>query len=225
MVDERLRSGAQGEFGRPERVVPRWPGQPAPTRCPRGHDLGYGGSGRGWLHYYGLPSQTCRVCSDLRLPGHTWCLVDPTQQTLATDPDVPPPSHSLHLIAIPPEERGGLGRIALWIEGVRVGQLTLRLCGPCAVGVFEHVTVEPEHRRLGYGRLLIAAGCARGPGYRWSAPTLGPDPDPIARAFVAAVLPDLIAEQDPHRCTDMRRAANPTEPDHAPYTHPPPARA
>ncbi|MBB3053532.1 GNAT superfamily N-acetyltransferase [Prauserella isguenensis] len=206
MVDDRLRSGAQGEFGRPERVVPLWPGQSAPARCPRGHAFDYGGTRMGWLHYYDRPSQTCRVCRDLHLPGHTWCRVDPTQQTLATDPDVPPASQGLHLVAIPPETRGGLGQIALWVEGTRVGQLALRLCGPCRVGVLEHVTVAEEHRRLGYGRLLIAAGVARGPGYRWSAPSLGFTPDLVARAFVAAALPHVVADGDAHRCTDMRRA-------------------
>ncbi|WP_116050811.1 hypothetical protein [Amycolatopsis palatopharyngis] len=36
------------------------------------------------------------------------------------------------------------------------------------MGVIEHVRVDPEYLRRGYGRVLVAGALARGPGYRWS---------------------------------------------------------
>ena len=212
MIDRRGLTGSQGEFGRAERVVPLWPGQPPPQRCPRGHELAVGGARAGWLHLYQQPSTTCRVCADLGLPGATWCLVDPTEQDRAASSDEPPHSHDLVLRATPPATRGGLGQIALWIERDRAGVAQLRVCGPCQVGVIEHVHVEPIHRELGYGRLLVAAGLARGPGYTWSVANIGRDADVITRAFAASVLSPLLAGQaGPHRCTDMRRARGETD--------------
>lgn len=200
-------TGAEGAYGRAQYVTPAWPGQPPRKRCLNGHLLATAGSWAGWLTLYGRYDVTCRICRDLRLPRHTWCPIDPTDQTLTRDKE-PPDSTDLLLTCRPPEVRGGIGRIELWIQRDCAGTAQLRVCGPCRVGVLEHVAVDPPHRRLGYGRLLAAAALARGPGYRWTTPPLGLPPDLTSRAFVAAALPSgLVTEREAHRCTDMRRAA------------------
>jgi len=195
-------SGAQGEFGHavPVRPASGSGGAQVPDWCLRGHYLGVGGAGVGWSHFYRLTDITCRVCAALRDPAANWCLLDPARQYPADSA----PGQGLVLAVVPPSARGGIGRIELRLARRPVGEVALAACGPCHRAVLVRVLVPDEHRRLGYGRVLIAAALARAPAsrYHWST-VRGPE-TVAAKAFWAAVrFPGKIGE--PGYCSDMLR--------------------
>jgi GNAT superfamily N-acetyltransferase len=107
----------------------------------------------------------------------------------------------------PAEPRGGIGRLQLRIDGDTLADLDLAICGPCRRAVLEQVRVDEDHRRFGYGRVLVAAALALAPPseYSWSTTTIRHD-DIVVRAFWSSVdWPGTLG--DPHYCTDMERAA------------------
>jgi len=190
-------------FGRRLPVRPA-PHGVSPLRCLRGHDLSIAGAGASYHHLYGVTELTCNVCDVLRDPLASWCLVDPAvQHTAATAP-----RDGLALVRIPPTvPRGGVGQLQLRIEGDALGDLDLAVCSPCRRAVLEQVRVDEGHRRMGYGRVLVAAALALAPPaeYRWSTTKINRN-DIIARAFWSGI--DWPGGQDgPDYCTDMERAA------------------
>lgn len=204
-------SGVQGEFGHAVPVRPATGGGSArvPDRCLRGHHLSVSGAGNGWSHFYDLPDVTCRVCAALGDPVATWCLIDPARQFALPSA----PERGLVLVVIPPVERGATGRIELRLSGQAVAEVCLAACGPCRRAVITALDVEAARRRLGYGRVLVAAALARAPQarYRWST---APLPDTVeACAFWSAVgFPGTVGK--PHFCSDMRLR----QPDSGPAT-------
>jgi GNAT superfamily N-acetyltransferase len=78
--------------------------------------------------------------------------------------------------------------------------LDLTLCPVDRNGVIEHV--RADHRRLGYGRLLVAAARTLDPDYRWTTTTIQPTLE--AKAFWATVGWDGVGE--PHYCSHQREA-------------------
>ncbi|HET6502278.1 MAG TPA: GNAT family N-acetyltransferase [Amycolatopsis sp.] len=202
MIDRRRTSGAQGEFGHAVPVRPAVGDGSAriPDRCPRGHHLRISGAGSGWSHFYDLPDVTCRVCAALGDTA-TWCLLDPTRQPAAEAA----PERGLTLVRFPPARRAGIGRIELQLNGQTVGEVSLAACGPCRRAVLTGIRVDDvpvNYRRLGYGRVLVAAALARAPAarYRWSTTALRDTVE--ARAFWAAVgFPGTVGH--PTYCSDM----------------------
>ncbi len=69
---------------------------------------------------------------------------------------------------MPPVVEHAPGRLELHLDGRAVAEVDVSLCEVCRVGVIEHVRVEPTFRRRGFGRRVVAAALACGPGYRWS---------------------------------------------------------
>lgn len=74
----------------------------------------------------------------------------------------------VEVVAVPPVVEHAPGRLELHLDGRAVAEVDVSLCGVCRVGVIEHVRVEPTFRRRGFGRRVVAAALACGPGYRWS---------------------------------------------------------
>ena len=185
----------------PVRPVPRGS---RPSRCPRSHDLAVAGALRTFHHLYGVDEITCNVCYALRDPLATWCPVDPAVQYAEADA----PQDRFAIVRIPPTvPRGGIGQLQLRIDGDMLGDLRLAVCGPCRRAVLECVRVDEQHRRFGFGRVLVAAALALAPPseYRWSR-THVDRADIVAQAFWSSVdWPGQVGE--PERCTDMERAA------------------
>ena len=208
--DHLVQSGARGEFGSAVPVRP-CPGRSTPTHCPRGHRLAVGGATEGWSHFYDLPLHGCNVCQELTPEAASWCQFDPdpARQVLAGSREAEA-GGGLCLVVHPPRMRGGVGQIALHLQRHVIGDIDVALCGPCRVGVIEHVRVDPEHRRRGYGRVLVAGALARGSGFQWS--TTAVEDTATARAFWAAVADPAVLELGTARsCTDMRIAAGQVE--------------
>ncbi|MQA10529.1 MAG: GNAT family N-acetyltransferase [Pseudonocardiaceae bacterium] len=205
MVDFDVERGMYGSHGAVRPAVGRGSAQ-SPDYCLRGHRLQIAGVTGRYSHYYRLTDITCEVCYALKDPLATWYLIDPTEQYSAEDAD----TMGLVLVLIPPAMRGGLGHIELWLGGVSVGDIDLRACGPCRRAVLEHVRVDEKYRRMGYGRVLVAAAVARAPGYSWSTTTM--DTSLATRAFWAAVGDQVPGDigGPPNYCTDMLRAAEHT---------------
>lgn len=198
-VSDQRRDLERGLYGRAVPVRPA-PSGDSPVKCLRGHDLAIATSRSGYHHWYALTEITCGVCYALGDPLASWCLVDPAQQyDLETAP------HSgLVLVRTPPALRGGVGQLALWIDGEPQADVDLAICGPCRRAVLEQVRTDAPRR--GYGRVLVAAALALAPptAYRWSTTRIADDP--IARAFWAGISwPGKLGE--PAYCTDMDRAA------------------
>jgi hypothetical protein len=107
----------------------------------------------------------------------------------------------LQLVKVPPPIRYGVGRIELRIGRQILGDIDIMLCPVDRNGVIEHV--RTDHRRLGYGRLLVAAARTLGPDYRWTTTTI--QPTLAAKAFWASVGWDGIGE--PHYCSHQLAGA------------------
>jgi hypothetical protein len=170
-----------------------------PARCPRGHNLAIGGRTGGYDHGHRAKTLLCDVCrGDDQNPGvGEWALIDPADQV---NPDAARRAGT-ELVAHPPPVRAGVGRIEVHHDGHIVGDVDLMLCGVDERGVIEHIRVET--RRLGYGRLLVAAARARGYGYTWSTTTI--DRTFEARAFWSRVGWPGVGE--PFYCSHMLQAA------------------
>jgi GNAT superfamily N-acetyltransferase len=190
------RSRAGKEFGglvpvRPTTSLSR-------EHCPWGHDLLIGGRTRSYSHFLCTHVEHCDACYAAGRRGE-WIRVDPTRQH-QTDTA---PTWGLALVVIPPPVRAGVGQIRVHLEGVSVGDIDIALCAVDRRAVIEQVRVDEDYRRLGLGRLLVAAAISRAPRYDWSTTSVTTRE---ARAFWAAVgEPTTIGE--PHWCTHMRQAA------------------
>ncbi|MGB3442641.1 MAG: GNAT family N-acetyltransferase [Actinophytocola sp.] len=198
-MSEQRRDLGRGMYGRAVPVRPA-PGGRSPVRCPRGHDLAIATARSGYHHWYDLTEITCGACHALGDPLASWCLVDPGEQHDARSA----PGSGLVLVRTPPAERGGVGQLALWVDGEAQADLDLAMCGPCRRAVIEHVRTDQPRR--GYGRVLVAAALVRAPPsmYRWSTTPIADDP--VARAFWSGISwPGTLGQPD--YCTDMDRAA------------------
>jgi hypothetical protein len=74
------------------------------------------------------------------------------------------------------------GQLELCLNGAAVATATLTYCVPFRTATVDYGQVSAEHRRLGYGRTLVAAAHTRAPGYSWTAPL---STGPIAQVFCA----------------------------------------
>jgi GNAT superfamily N-acetyltransferase len=198
----RGRSGAQGEFGS---AIPVRPATEDASRCLRGHLLTLAGGKGNWSHYYRLRVTGCRLCATLELEDKSarnladWCLIDPANQyDVATAP-----VQGLVLVRVPPVVRAAPGRLELRLDGQVLADADVSLCPVEKRAVFEHVRVDAEYRRLGYGRVLVAAALILGRGYDWSMTAISESTD--ARAFWATV--GLPGPDTPAYCSHMAAAA------------------
>lgn len=198
-VSEQHRDLERGMYGRAVPVRPVLGGR-SPTRCLRGHDLAIATARSSYHHWYALTEITCGACYALGDPLASWCLVDPAKQYDAKTA----PTSGLVLVRTPPAVRGGVGQIALWVDGEAQADLDLAMCGPCKRAVIEQV--RTDNPRRGYGRVLVAAALVRAPPtvYRWSTTRIADNP--VARAFWSGISwPGTLGQPD--YCTDMDRAA------------------
>lgn len=195
---ELLRVG-RGEFGQVVPVRP-WTSGQLPGRCLRGHDLSLAGVSRSWHTLYQAAEVRCELCLRLRDERASWCLIDPRQQR--EEPD----SNGVVLVVRAPAVRGGVGRITVYMRRHSVGEVDIAACGPCRRACLEQIRVDERFRRLGIGRLLVAAALARLPAEHYSWSTTAVDDSLEARAFWAVVgFPGRLGE--PNYCRDMRAAA------------------
>jgi GNAT superfamily N-acetyltransferase len=109
----------------------------------------------------------------------------------------------LVLVRVPPVVRAASGRLELRLDGQVVADADLMLCPIDAGAVFEHVRVDAEYRRLGYGRVLVAAALVLGAGYDWSMTAISESTE--ARAFWATV--GLPGPDTPRYCSHMRESS------------------
>lgn len=198
-MSEGGRSGSQGEFGHavPVRPAPR-PRPARPDRCLRGHSLAIAGCSIGWSHFYRAETVACALCLEEGSDRATWCLVDPGENS-------GPQPFGLSLVVLPPAVRGGVGRIEIRLDNDPIGDIDFAACGPCRRAVLEQVRVDDAYRRLGFGRVLVAAALTRAPAdlYTWS--TTAMERTLAARAFWASTeFPGQLGTPD--YCTDMRTA-------------------
>lgn len=204
MIDESLRRtlALRQDSG----LVPVLPIADPPEQCPRGHNSKIARALIGYSHIYYANTVTCRVCLELGHEPATWGLIDPAKQTTE------PTGRGLQLVVTAPPVRGGVGRIALHVDHSCLADVDLMICGPCRRAVLEQIRVDEEVRRLGYGRLVVAAALARAPAdqYHWSTTETADSTE--ARAFWSRVpFPGTLGE--PIYCSDMRLAAGLT-PEH-----------
>ncbi|WP_103355616.1 GNAT family N-acetyltransferase [Amycolatopsis sp. CA-128772] len=184
-VDGAVRSGARGEFGG---LIPIRPATSKLIVCLLGHrlDLDLYDKLKPYSHRYRLHGTLCEVCraqegcdpAARRLAE--WASLDVTVQH-APDAD---PGDGLILVAHPPAAGTLAGRIELRLDHTEVGVVTASPCASCRTATLDYVHVAAEHRRLGFGRTLVAAAVARAPSYRWTAPL--PD-GPVAQSFPARI--------------------------------------
>jgi GNAT superfamily N-acetyltransferase len=126
----------------------------------------------------------CEVCRAAGPPqASAWALIDPSRQWIAGEMV---PKNGVQLVVTPPVVRAGVGRIAVHLEGRILGDVDLMICPVERRAVLEHVRVDEDVRRRGYGRVLLAAARARGVGYEWSQTKINDSLE--ARAFWARVL-------------------------------------
>ncbi|UOX88377.1 GNAT family N-acetyltransferase [Amycolatopsis sp. FBCC-B4732] len=76
------------------------------------------------------------------------------------------------------------GRVELRLDGCEVATAAVSICVSFRTATLYYVHVAAEHRRLGYGRTLVAAAVARAPTYRWTAPLPS---GPAAQSFRARI--------------------------------------
>lgn len=175
---------------------------PLQRRCLRGHLREVAHGTGGYSHIDGLQLFSCDICHELGDPKATWCLVDITHQHIAS-PD--PQDYRLRLEVIPPETRGGVGRIQLRRYGRIRGDLDMTACGPCRRAVLENIRVDEDSRRNGIATVLLAAAFVRASPtqYDWSSTVITDTLE--ARAFWSVTeFPGTLGT--PHYCTDMQHA-------------------
>ncbi|WP_103349702.1 hypothetical protein [Amycolatopsis sp. CA-128772] len=93
------------------------------------------------------------------------------------------PEQGLVLVAHPPTT-SMTSRIELRLDSAPVGTATLTCCTACQAATLDYVHVTAGHRRLGYGRALVAAALVRAPGYTWTAPLPSSGPGTSFRARI-----------------------------------------
>ncbi|MFI5614986.1 GNAT family N-acetyltransferase [Amycolatopsis sp. NPDC051903] len=197
----------------------------APNHCPRRHPVP--GSGTfSWIVALHLHSLICLRCRDEgHVDDHQWALIDPAYEQVEAGEAK---GVGLELVAVPPAEDAGPGRIELRLDGHAIGTATFAVCPQDRTGVLEHVQVDAEHRGRGYGRVLALAafsrldwstdgphwvrgdrrvralrGAQHGAGYAWTTTLI--EDTPLARGF-AKWLP-LPTVGEPLYCRHMLAAA------------------
>lgn len=180
-------------------VLPLGSAEERSGRCLRGHHPAVAGGSVSWHVLYGANEHRCLLCLRQHDERAIWCVIDPAN--LVDEPGV-----HLSLVAVPPPARGGVGRITVHVRQHAIGDIDIAVCGPCRRACLEQIRVEEKYRRLGFGRLLLAAALARLPPehYRWSTTKLE---DTIeAKSFWARVdFPGELGKPD--YCRDMLVAA------------------
>ncbi|WP_165436443.1 hypothetical protein [Amycolatopsis suaedae] len=174
----------------PVPVYPTWPGASAPLRCPAGHRLAIGGTATPRCQPYHRDVVLCLACHRLGRRRAAFALWDISRPRIEPA-DWRPGRAGLQLVLTPPARAQNPGRITLWLHDHAVGDIDMVLCGTCRVGVIEHVRVDYHRRRLGYGRLLVAAAQYRGRGYAWSTTSIERDNHQLASFWAAAGTADL----------------------------------
>ena len=123
--------------------------------------------------------ETCRSlesCTPATRPRAEWAHLDVTTQHAADAV----PALGLVLVALPPVAGTMTGQVELRLDDAPVGTATLTCCTSCRIGTLDYVQITAEHRRLGYGRTLVAVALVRASAYTWTAPV---PTNPIAHAF------------------------------------------
>ncbi|MEU4669731.1 hypothetical protein AB0F91_17540 [Amycolatopsis sp. NPDC023774] len=128
-----------------------------PRRCPRRHPVPDSGT-FSWIVALGLHSLICHRCRDEGHADYQWALIDPAYEQVDAEEAE---GAGLELVAVPPDEAAGPGRIELHLDGHAVGVATLAVCPEDRLGVLEHVQVDDEIRRRGYGQVLALAAFSR----------------------------------------------------------------
>jgi len=112
--------------------------------------LGYGGGG--YEHSDGM-SLRCSIRGGKGSLAEPWPLVKTERQVTETTAA----GQGLELVVCLPLVFAGVGRLELRCHGREIGDIDFMLCAVDQCGIIEHVRVDPPHRRLGLGRILVAA--------------------------------------------------------------------
>ncbi len=189
------RSGARGEYGD---LLPIRAAVGVPVQCLRNEYLGLYGLTQTYSHRYRLHGTLCETChlTEARDPQERrlaeWAHLDVTAQHLPAAA----PQQGLVLVTHPPAPGALTGQIELRLDNAPVGAATVTCCPACRTAALDYVQVTATHRRLGYGRTLVAAARARAPEYTWTAPL--PDGG-VAQAFRARLAYPRAAAPCVHR--------------------------
>ena len=200
-------SGRQGEFGRDD--LPLLPAlrhevRPdqrmivhTPEACPRGHARRAHG---GFYWAPGLRRHVlyCRRCRDSDASDE-WALIDPEYDQHTAEQAR---GRGLELVVIAPAVAAAPGRIELRVDGQPRSAVEVSLCGQDRTGVLGTVHTDEPYRRLGYGRVLVLAALARGPGYTWSTMTSKELSSTETAAAFLRSLP-LSSGEEPRYCQHM----------------------
>ncbi|MEV6639378.1 GNAT family N-acetyltransferase [Amycolatopsis sp. NPDC051371] len=180
-----VRSDARREFGE---LIPVRPATGRPTVCLRGHRLDFDLYGKlaPYSHRYRLHATLCEVCRAWRAatrPSGVWPNGLTSTSRASALPTRRPAKDSS---SSPVHRRTGpwRARSLSTSMGSQVATATLSICVPCWMATLDYVHVAAGHRRLGYGRTLVAAALARAPAYRWTAPL---PTGPVAQSFRARI--------------------------------------
>ncbi|QWF85825.1 GNAT family N-acetyltransferase [Amycolatopsis sp. CA-230715] len=168
--------------------------------CPAGHRLGGDDSTGPVDAVYRLPTTTCSACRAAGDDRATWATIDPRRVHTTAEA----PAAGLVLVRHPPPSGypAAPSSIALQLDGVTIGDIDIAVCDVDALGVVEHVRIDPGYRRRGLGRLLIAAAYTSAPTCDWSITAITPS----AVDFWAAIHP-LGAATPPRYCVHHREDA------------------
>ncbi|MFC7344963.1 GNAT family N-acetyltransferase [Saccharopolyspora griseoalba] len=90
----------------------------------------------------------------------------------------------VEIVRAPARVPAGITYLDVYVDGVPVGDLLLRVCEPCERAVIEHLRIDHQYTRQGLGRRLVEAATAQHPGYAWSTTEISDAPS--ARGFAAA---------------------------------------
>ena len=106
------------------------------------------------------------------------------------------------IVSVPAWIAAGVDRLDVLVDGQPVGDLHLRLCAPCRLGLIEHVRIDRQYRRRGLGRRLVAAATEGRSVWSWSTTVISDNAE--ARTFAAAGI--WPGPPRPQWCAHMRAA-------------------
>ncbi|MEV5718505.1 GNAT family N-acetyltransferase [Amycolatopsis mediterranei] len=172
----------------------------------RKHRRELAGRNTGYHHTLRLSTDSCNRCWARRQRRWNWLVVDHRTPMPVEQADQPDDRRAqILVVAHRPAVRAGVGQLEIRLRDAVIAVADLQLCGLDYRGVIRDIRVDADHRRRGFGTLLLDAAQARGPHYHWSTTRLDQSED--AQDFWAYQDPaEPLHLGEPHYCTHMREA-------------------